>query len=235
MDESGILSGDTQRFFCLGFMKIQDSGPFNDTAHRIHDRAVSGLALAEAAFEFKFNSVTARSLRFYLELVDAYFAQPDYYFCAFVMDKARPNVNWQRFFGSVWEAYISYSKMVVRNNIASDEEVCLIADYFGKPKESQKYFEAEMRNCHGSRGLFPGRVFNACMLDSCSSLMIQTVDVILGGVRYAFLLDREPGIPYDAEKRAISERIREHVGRPALSRSFTRPEPQYFSVWEFQP
>ncbi|MHB0978930.1 MAG: hypothetical protein ACYC5Q_02445 [Thermoleophilia bacterium] len=235
MDESGILGGSTQRFFSLGLMKAQSLGPFSDAAHRVYDRAVSSVPGAGPDFEFKFNSVTATSLPFHLELIDAYFSQAEYYFCAFVMDKQRPGVNWQAYFGSVWEAYLSYVKMVVKNNIEPDEEVCVIADYLGKPKKSPTYFESNLTGCLGSAGANPGRAFNACMLDSCSSLAIQAVDLILGGVRHSFLANREPAVPRDAEKDAISIRIREHVGQRTLSAAFTKQKPQYFSVWEFTP
>lgn len=235
MDESGILGGSTQRFFSLGLMKMQMSGPFSDAAHRVFDRAISCVPGAGPDFEFKFNAVTSSSLPYHLELIDAYFSQPEYFFCAFVMDKQRAEVNWQAYFGTVWDAYLSYARMVVKNNIDSDEEVCVIADYLGKPKKSSKFFEAELSACVGSTGPAPGRVFNACMLDSCSSLAIQAVDLILGGVRHSFLANREPGVRRDAEKDAISIRICEHVGQNTLSMSFTNEKPHYFSVWEFVP
>jgi hypothetical protein len=73
------------------------------------------------------------------------------------------------------------------------------------------------------------------MLDSSSSLAIQIVDLILGGVRHSFLAHREPTARRDAEKDAISRRICEHVGRRKLSESFTTHAPRYFSVWEFMP
>ena len=87
MDESGILGGSTQRFFSLGLMKTQMSGPFSDAAHRILDRAVSCIPGAGPDFEFKCNAVTSSSLPHHLELIDAFFAQPEYFFCAFVIDK----------------------------------------------------------------------------------------------------------------------------------------------------
>jgi len=235
MDESGILGGNAQRFFCLGLMKMRACGEFSDSAHRVYDRAISSVPGAGPGFEFKFNAVTASSLPFHLELIDAYFAQPEYYFCAFVMDKQRPGVNWQGYFGSVWDAYLSYTRMVLKNNIDSGQEVCIIADYLGKPKKSSKYFESEIAGCIGNAGPIPGRVFNACMLDSCSSLLIQTVDLIVGGVRHSFLANREPNIPRDAEKDAISMRIRSHVRRDTLAAGFTNQKPRYFSVWEFTP
>lgn len=235
MDESGILGGSAQRFFSLGLMKTQMSGPLSDAAHRVFDRAVSCIPGAGPDFEFKFNSVTTSSLPFHLELIDAFFAQPEYFFCAFVMDKQRVDVNWQAYFGTVWDAYLSYVKLVVKNNIDSDEEVCVVADYLGKPKKSGKYFEAEVSTCVGTTGPSPGRVFNACMLDSSSSLAIQIVDLILGGIRHSFLANRDPGVRRDAEKDAISIRICEHLGRETLSESFTNGHPHYFSVWEFKP
>jgi len=125
--------------------------------------------------------------------------------------------------------------MVVKHNIDSDEEICVVADYLGKPKKSGRFFEAELAACVGATGPNPGRVFNACMLDSRSSLVIQAVDVILGGVRHSFLANREPGVPRDAEKDAISIRIRERVGQKTLFVGFTNQKPHYFSVWEFSP
>lgn len=235
MDESGILGGNTQRFFCLGFMKMRACGELSDSVHRVYDRAISCVPGAGPGFEFKFNSVTASSLPFHLELIDAYFAQPECYFCAFVMDKQRPGVNWQGYFGSVWDAYLSYASLVVSKNIDSNQEICVIGDYLGKPKKSPKFFETEIASCVGSKVPTPGRVFNACMLDSNSSLLIQTVDLIVGGIRHSFLAHREPGIPRDAEKDAISKRICGHLGQRTLAGSFTNQKPRYFSVWEFVP
>ena len=235
MDESGVLGGAAQRFFTLGLMKTVASGPFGDAAHRVLDRAISMVPGGAPGFEFKFNSVTSSSVLFHLELIDAFFAQPSYYFYAFVLDKQRPGVNWQGYFPTVWDAYLSYAKLVVTNSVDSDEEVCVIADYFGKPKKSPNYFESEVAGCVGKNGPNPGRVFNACMLDSCSSLSLQVVDLILGGVRHSFLASREPGAPRDANKDAISLRIRQHVGPQTLAASFTGQKPRYFGVRELTP
>jgi len=235
MDESGALGGTVQRFFTLGLMKTENPGPFGDAAHRILDRAISSIPGGSPGFEFKFNAVTSSSLPFHLELLDAFFAQPQSYFCALVLDKRRPGINWQGYFPTVWDAYLSYAKVIVANNIDEDEEVCVIADYLGKPRKSPKYFESEIAACRGRAGSNPGRVFNACMLDSCSSLPIQVVDLILGGVRHSFLANREPGVQRDAAKDALSIRIREKVGRQTLAANFTNQRPKYFSVWEFTP
>jgi hypothetical protein len=105
------------------------------------------------------------------------------------------------------------------------QEVCVIADYLGKPRKSPKYFESEVSVSVGKSGPAPGRVFNARMLDSCSSLSIQVVDLLLGGVRHAFLASREPGVPWAASKDAITVRIKQHVGVPTLAAGFTgRPQ-----------
>ena len=134
MDESGALGGTTQRFFTLGLMKSEDCGPFSDTAHRILDRAISSVPGGSPGFEFKFNAVTRSSLPFHLELLDAFFEQPSYYFCALVLDKQSPGVNWQGYFPTVWDAYLSYAKVIVTNNIDDDEEVCVVADYLASPR-----------------------------------------------------------------------------------------------------
>ena len=123
----------------------------------------------------------------------------------------------------------------MKNNLDSDEEVCVIADCLGKPRKSSRYFEAELASCIGTTEPSPGRVFNACMLDSSSSLAIQMVHLILGGIRHSLLADRDPGARRDGEKEAISIRIREHIGRKTLSETFTNGRPHYLSVWELTP
>ena len=93
MDESGILGGSTQRFFSLGLMKMQMTGPFSDAAHRVLDRAVSCIPGAGPGFEFKFNAVTSSSLPFHLELIDAFFGQPEYFFCGHIHEAAGASVE----------------------------------------------------------------------------------------------------------------------------------------------
>lgn len=113
MDESGILGGESQRFFALGLLKLEDTAALGEAGHRVLDRAKSGTGLQD--FEFKFNEVTNSGLPYHLELIDAYFSLPDSYFCAFIIDKSRPGVDWKGYYPTVWDAYLGYSTVFVRN------------------------------------------------------------------------------------------------------------------------
>jgi len=126
MDESGVLGGAAQRFFTLGMMKTAACGPFGDAAHRVLDRGISMVPGGAPGFEFKFNSVTSSSVPFHLEVIDVFFAQPSSYFYAFVLDKQRPGANWQGYFATVWDAYLSYAQLVVTRSLCgSPRHACL--------------------------------------------------------------------------------------------------------------
>ena len=49
------------------------------------------------------------------------------------------------------------------------------------------------------------------------------------------LASRKPGVPRDANKDAISMRIRQHVDPQILAASFTGQKPRYFGVRELTP
>ncbi len=232
VDESGTLQGRSQRFFALGLLKLKDTAGMTEIVHSIFQRAVGDLRELSGGFEFKFSQVSKTTLPYYLELLDAYFSLPERHFCALVIDKERMRFNWQAHFDSVWDAYIAYSRLMLGRNVGA-EQVCVLADYLGKPRNSPRFYEHEVGAVVHEPG-FTGDVFGVCMLESEASLLIQTVDVILGAVRYDFQFTRVADGAGNTAKIALTQKVRDRLGWPSLATPRTQPGIRYFSVQELQ-
>ncbi len=236
MDETGVLSPQAdQRFFALGLLKLVNTAPLYEQLQILKNRTESKIIenarrnnnqLPRKSFEFKFSSITDSSHIFYYDLIDLFFKFPDLSFCCLVFDKKNPNIDIIKYFPNLWDAYISYSKMLVENNINNNETICIIADYLCKPKSSTKYYETEMNKIKG--------VYNACMLESHASLFIQLVDVLIGSIVFDYKIFREEKIKSDKFKQRVCEFLKKKLKKTTLEGNFTVHIPNYFSVWEFK-
>lgn len=236
IDETGVLNKDPkQRFFAIGLLKCADTSALleelvvlkNRTMEKMRQvQAEKGLPVSARDFEFKFSSITKTSANFYRDLLSLYLKFPALQFNALVIDKANPGVNIEKFFPSTWEAYISYSKMLVRNNLRGSDQICVIADFLGKPRASSKYYEPELKSLEN--------VYNATFLESHASLLIQMVDVLIGCVVMDFRRAREPGAAVDSVKAGVCDFLKVKLGKDSLAENITVSSPNYFSVWEFQ-
>lgn len=235
------VSGSDQRFFGLGLLKIAGTHRLTESVYRIwqearssKDRSVGEQDTGRAKpFEFKFSRVKRGNLHHYKRLIDALFAEPEWHFAVLILDKENPGVRWKEHFDTVWDAYIVYSRMMLIHNVDDGEEVAVLADYLGKPKDSARYFEQEVRDLTNAEWA-TGRVFSICMLESESAPLIQVVDVLLGCVRYAFEVNRQPGKERMSAKAELALYLRAKLGQTSLGCGFTRNGPQYFNVWEFK-
>lgn len=220
IDESGVLANDpNQPFFGIGLLKIYDTTLLYQKVKNVKDKLISR--------EFKFSNVNRGNLSLYLELLDAYFSYSNCYFCLFVLDKFNPNVQIKQYFSNVWDAYIGYSKLLLRNNIGEDT-CCVISDYLDRPRYAHNSYEQSIRS-------IGPRIFNATMLESHACLMIQVVDVLTGCVLYDFRQERYPSGISNRPKLELSNRLKEILGVNRLCQNFTVHLPNYFSVWEFKP
>ena len=144
-----------------------------------------------------------------------------------MIDKANPGVKIEEIFPNTWDAYIGYSKMLIKNNMGSQDRICVIADFLGKPKTSSKYYEPEMRTLP--------MVYNATVLESHASLFIQMVDVMVGCVVLDFRRTREQEKKFDIFKVKVCDFLKGKLKMESLASNFTKRQPNYFSVWEFKP
>jgi len=234
IDETGVLEEDPQqRFFGLGLLKIKNTSTFYEELVKLKQKVLCKLSRLKKPFEFKFSKINNSNYKFYYELIEIYFSFPDNHFCALVIDKRHPNFNMNKYFPNAWEAYIGYSRLLIKKNVHSDEKICILADYHSKPKASSKYYEVELIKI---RRNYKNIVFNACMLESHASLFIQVVDVLLGSIVYEFkirnkLLSNKP----NRRKKGLLNLIKKKLKTNNLAQNFTRNKPNYFSVWCFNP
>lgn len=235
IDETGVLNKDPkQRFFAIGLLKCDDTSALLEELVVLKNRTMEklraaqlekGLQVTTGDFEFKFSSITKTSANYYKDLISLYLKFPSLQFNALVLDKGNPRLDIGKYFPSTWEAYISYSKMLVRNNLRGNEQLCVIADFLGKPRASAKYYEPEIRALDN--------VYNATFLESHASLLIQMVDVLVGCVVMDFRRSRESGAGVDPVKAGVCDFLKTKLGKDSLSENFTQISPNYFSVWEF--
>jgi hypothetical protein len=237
IDETGVLSPQAQqRFFALGMLKIENTATLYEQlvvlkekaqSKTVQDKISQGAPKPRQIFEFKFASITTTSHTFYYDLIDLFFKFKEISFCCLVFDKLNPDFDMSKYFPSIWEAYISYAKLLVKKNIDSNEQLCVIADYLGRPKSSTKYFEKELT-------LLPN-IYNVCMIESHASLYIQLVDVLIGCIVYDFKINRGVLTQIDKFKKKVCDFLKAKLNRDCLAENFTARSPNYFSVWEFKP
>ncbi len=232
IDETGVLHNvPEQRFFALGLLKCEDTSGLYQELQTLKNRVESrtnqerrskGLAPIKGGFEFKFADITDSFKKHYCDLIDLYFKFSDLQFSCLVIDKINPDVK--NIFPDTWEAYINYSKMLINKNINGDDKVCIIADFLGKPKVSNKFFEPEIRKVKS--------VYNAVFLESHSSLFIQMVDVLVGCVVFDFRRNRQANVKHDIVKGAVTDFLKGKLGVKDLANSLEIQRPNYFGVWE---
>lgn len=237
IDETGVLHNDPdQRFFAIGLLKCEDTSALYEELWTLKNRAeskldlerqIKGLPVRKGCFEFKFSSITRGSHEFYYELINLYFKFAKLQFCSLVIDKVNPEVKIEEVFPDTWEAYIGYSKMLIKNNMKANDEICVVADFLGKPKTSNEYYEPEIRSLPD--------VYNATVLESHASLFIQLVDVMIGCIVLDFKRNRQPNRKADIFKSKICDFLKGKLGIQSLADNFTKNQPNYFSVWEFSP
>lgn len=232
MDETGVLSNDpNQRFFALGLLKLNDTSGLFEAIKRLKDR----YALSKG-FEFKFTNIQKNSdLPLHKELIDICFAHPAFSFACIVVDKLRVGHITPT---STWDMQIKLAKKHIESNVLDHEQIAIIADYLTKPNASTLYFEKEMIRSR--------KVFNACMLESDSSVFVQVVDILIGAVVYSFKI--KEGLSKSTTPKAklvayIEQKLIDALNghnqssgdfrhHQKLSGSFTLFKPFYFNVYK---
>lgn len=143
IDESGVLTKDVnQPFFGIGILEIHDTSRLLECLKDIRAKL--------KGTEFKFSGITTTDYNNYVSLIDSYFRFPDCYYCAFVLDKFNPDIDVDRYFSNAWDAYVGYSKLLIKRNLG-DDSCCIIADYLDRPKHASNYYEESIRSIGAKR------------------------------------------------------------------------------------
>lgn len=231
MDETGVLSSDPlQKFFALGLLKLESTSCLFEEVKKLKDRHHK----KGTNFEFKFTNIKKDSdLSIHQELIDICLGMSDFYFSSIVLDKNKLVLEPD----STWDLQIKLAKKHIKNAVKRDEQIVVIADYLSKPNGSV-YFEDELNRSR--------KVFNACMLESHSSVFIQIVDILIGCVVYSYKM--KDGLVSTATPKAqlvgyleskLNILLNSHNNSSGkfkhtkkISNAFTIFKPIYFAVYE---
>lgn len=263
IDESGNSS--QERFFGLGLLLIDDEiGDFFDTMRPYYERIyeiarlnkiarvkklstendiqqLSQIASSNIRFELKFKYVNFTNNLIYRELIDAYFNFPHVRFCALVVDRQTySNKTSKGLVLNPWDVYIHQAAMLLANNIKEITpcNVCLLADDLSRPRNVEKSFERSLKDAIEYRlrqKNIPKSVFGVSRLESHSSLLLQVLDILLGGVMYDF--KRQVGLiaeKLQQRQEPVTQKIREKLNTDTLAINKTWHKPNYFSVWKLR-
>ena len=136
IDETGVLQNTPdQRFFGIGLLKCDDTSVLSHELTRLKNKAEG--KLRNGSFEFKFNCINNSSYEFYYELIDLYFKFKHLQFSCLMVDKEDPKVKMNEVYRDTWNAYITFSKYLIQKAVGTNDKICIIADYLGKPKVSR--------------------------------------------------------------------------------------------------
>lgn len=203
IDETGVLdeSKEIQPYFAIGLLRVENPAEITEKLTQKHydyysqqkekrrkvidelkinpkilsSEELNLLLLSSRHYEYKFTKITPTTLQKYKEFIDTAFAT-QFDFCALVIDKNNPNFK-NTIYKNYWEAYVSYSKVLIKNN-CGEGEMAVIADYMNRPSNSGLYFEDEINKINS--------VFKSIRANSESFLLLQLTDLLLGSVIFQF-------------------------------------------------
>lgn len=201
LDESGALiprEGQNRCFYGIGTLKHTHPIQLIQKLHPIFEGLCSALKKDETRLEFSFKSTTRSSISFDLKFLDLLLEDYDWEFNCLYFDAKDKNYNPPKPPIGLWESYVQYSKMLVKKNLWREEETVLIADYQRKPNQSRKQFEFISTDIP--------QVYNVFQAESHGLLLIQAVDLLLGGFLYS--LEESSG-DKEGNKTAISKKVTE--------------------------
>lgn len=140
LDDTGVLEHDpNQRFFGLGLLKLKETAPFYQKVATLKDKVVFFYRILKNHLSLDLIKLTKVIIyRLYYDLLEIYFSFPKINASIFVVDKMNINFNFPKYFISSWEAYIGYSKLLIKSNLGANDEICIIADFHQKPKSEFK-------------------------------------------------------------------------------------------------
>lgn len=261
IDESGNLS--QERYFGLGMLLVEKVGPLYDALKPFYDKVrdlsklqkektIQGLlknsqyndlaAIAQSTkrFELKFKFINFTNNEVYQELVKTYFQFPEVRFSAVIVDRQDPQFKPDEMFSSPWHMYMSYAALLLAGNINNlgDCRVCVLADDLTKPKDIEQSFEEALTQKIEQKLKQDGierYIFNIARLESHSSLMLQTVDILLGCVMYDF--KKQAGLisaKLAQRQEKVVKEVRDILKEPSLAQHFTTNTPSYFNVWKMR-
>lgn len=179
LDESGTLNVANQdvRYFAVG--AIIDSYP-DELIERLHqefEQLASVLKKDPSRLEFKFTSVTVRSLPCYLRCIRLLSQYSSWRFCSLIIDLDDGKFIPPKTASEAWECYLRYTKMMLQKNLNASEEAVLVADYLRQPKKVPVHSLATLP-------AVVAQLRDVLQVESQGVFLVQMADVLLGGSLY---------------------------------------------------
>jgi hypothetical protein len=207
LDESGVFEpciNKKTNNYGIGFIKHPDPFLLNQKLHTIYESLCNDLKKDETRVEFSFKSLTSKSLKSTLACLEELKNDKNWEFSCLYIDVEDRKYHRPESAVARWEAYITYVKMLIENNLWPTEETVLIADYLRKPNNSRKRFEYIAMDIP--------QVYNLLQVESHGVILLQLADILLGGFLYSLgdYSDKE------GNKKKVSDevlKLRELVGR----------------------
>ena len=199
LDESGALipiENQKRFFYGIGIFKHTHPIQLIEKLHPIYEGLCDALKKDETRVEFSFKSTTKSSIDYDLRFLDAVQQDFDWEFNCLYFDTRDKNYKPPVPPIGLWEAYVQYSKMLIRKNLWGRERTTLIADYQKRPKQSRKLFEFIATDIDA--------VNDVLQAESHGLLLVQVVDILLGG--YLYSLQQDSG-DKEGNKTAISKKV----------------------------
>ena len=175
LDETGLLNKKEDRFFALGMIKC----------HYPHNLYLKIKTLKDKVHfydEIKWNKVGRKNYSVMQRLIKLFIEARGFYFDCVILDKK--NMDFEKYFqNNFWRAYESFTKLLIKGNIGKNEQVCVLADYYPSPKETN--FEINIQS-KINKEFKRQAIVGVCRIDSRGSEMLQMTDLIMGAVIYEF-------------------------------------------------
>ena len=127
--------------------------------------------------EFHFKEVTNTSIQLYIKTLDILEKHLESWrFCMIVIDRNDPNFKKPQNKLEEWEAYLRFTKMLLKNNLFIFVKVVLLSDYKRRPK-------GKIRELATLPQVIPN-LTDTLKVESQGILLIQMTDLLIGGELY---------------------------------------------------
>ena len=135
MDESGTLHpNNPNRYFAVGALIDSYPDDLIKDLHLLLQHLESKLGRAnDTKLEFRFSSVTKSSLPVYTELIELLKRHHSWRFCCLIVDTEDSKYDQPADAQEIWEEYLKFTKLLLKNNLSNQERTVLLADYYRQP------------------------------------------------------------------------------------------------------
>ncbi len=178
MDESRTLHpNNPDRYFAVG--AIIDSYPDDmiGDLHLLLQHLESKLGRKnDPKLEFRFSSVTKTSLPIYKKVINLLKSHHSWRFCCLIVDTDDTNYDQPTDSQEIWEEYLKFTRLLLKNNLSNQERAVLLADYYRQPS-------GEVHELSTLPKVTPNLV-DTLQVESQGILPVQIADVLLGSCLY---------------------------------------------------